>query len=92
MRWTEEIELLAEERARVLRFCQSASSVWDLRALHIFGHDTAVITEGRAAYAKRQAEMFRIIGGRCTKAWADIDAYISQFGDSFDDANGVNLE
>jgi hypothetical protein len=90
MRWSEELELLNEERRRVLQTFERTAFIWDGRAGNKIETDDRALAEGRSAFARKQARMFRGIRSRCAQAWSDIPIYLESFGDKFDDGNDTD--
>jgi hypothetical protein len=88
MRWSEELELLNEEHHRVLQTFEQTALRWDGRASNTIESDDVALSEGRSAFARKQAHMFRHIHSRCAQTWSDIPTYLQSFGDRFDDSGG----
>jgi hypothetical protein len=75
MRWSEEVLLLKEEMERVQRFFHWKADSWDELVLQPplkLKHDDAITDEGRKAYARRQALMFRAMEARCERMWSVV--------------------
>ncbi|KAJ3964660.1 hypothetical protein EV361DRAFT_873830 [Lentinula raphanica] len=74
-RWVEEVNLLVEERRRVLVTLEYNTKEWEGRAEYkgplSEGKDEAHI-EGARAYALSQASVFRALAGRFTDLWAGV--------------------
>ncbi|KAJ3831013.1 hypothetical protein F5878DRAFT_549977 [Lentinula raphanica] len=74
-RWVEEVNLLVEERRRVLVTLEYNAKEWEGRAEYkgplSEGKDEAHI-EGARAYALSQASVFRALAGRFTDLWAGV--------------------
>ena len=58
MRWSEEVLLLQEEMRRVMAYHAWRARWWDDQSMRSFGLSDE-LTEGLAAYAQRQAKIFR---------------------------------
>ncbi|KAH7902769.1 hypothetical protein BJ138DRAFT_1021539, partial [Hygrophoropsis aurantiaca] len=69
-RWSEEVDLLFEEKRRILQFFDWEANQWDERAKSDLPDDAAV-REGYVAYAFRQASLRRAIASRFTHLWQD---------------------
>ncbi|KAH7906698.1 hypothetical protein BJ138DRAFT_1219360 [Hygrophoropsis aurantiaca] len=69
-RWSEEVELLFEEKRRILQFFDWEAHQWDKRATSDLPSD-AVAREGYVAYAFRQAALRRAIGAHFAHLWRD---------------------
>ncbi|KAJ8515159.1 hypothetical protein ONZ45_g7382 [Pleurotus djamor] len=62
-RWQEECLLLHEEMRRVVQFHEYQTNIWTSRA-------EVVETEGKRAYALRQASIQRGLADKCRKSWS----------------------
>jgi hypothetical protein len=89
MRWSEELELLTEERRRVLQTFEHTASIWNKRATDRIETDSSALAEGRSAFARKQADLFGRIESRCAQTWFDVSTYLERFGDKFDDDNSA---
>ncbi|CAA7268742.1 unnamed protein product [Cyclocybe aegerita] len=69
-RWQEECVLLAEEMRRVIAFFQWQCRWWKAHMSNLSSTDDT-LTEGRYAYAMRQANMRDEIGAHCEREWED---------------------
>ena len=88
-RWVEEVELLLEERKRILCFFLHMHELWKIRGsehgsdnpwmLPGVPHDPVVIA-GRRAYAASQACMFKDLHAHFQHAWRNIDAFVATKG------------
>lgn len=85
-RWKEEVELLLEERRRILRFFAHRAKQWDELAnqeeswmLPGVPMDNVAVN-GRVAYAREQAMQYRTMRTRCVRMWVDIDSYVASDG------------
>jgi len=74
-RWEEEVKLLIEEQQRTLRFLEWHASWWMERASAITTSDEA-LSEGRRAYAERQANLRLQIQGSFAHMWRDTQKFI----------------
>jgi len=86
-RWKEEVELLLEERRRILRFFDHHSREWERLAegeqdwmLPGVRFDNLSIC-GRIAYAKKQAAQFQRMRTHCIRLWANIAIYVASNGE-----------
>lgn len=68
MRWSEEIILLQEEMRRVLAYHAWHARWWDSQSFRWSGLSEEQ-TEGLAAYAHRQAKVYRDMRSVCERAW-----------------------
>ncbi|KIL54151.1 hypothetical protein M378DRAFT_53122, partial [Amanita muscaria Koide BX008] len=79
-RWQEECLLLEEEMSRVIRFFTWRASWWAKIALGtdsaLFGSGDAALTEGRRAYALRQASIQTALKIHCSTAWEGLAAQL----------------
>ncbi|KAG1785081.1 uncharacterized protein HD556DRAFT_1314530 [Suillus plorans] len=69
LRWAEEVELLREEMRRVLQFLAWQAAWWDGQGNRRV-RECAAETEGLKAYAARQANLRRRLGGHFCMLWA----------------------
>jgi hypothetical protein len=78
MRWTEEIILLQEEMRRVCAYLSWYKNWWSSRADvgHIRQYDP-LLSEGLAAYAKRQAHLRTSLQGHFQGLWSDVAAWVA---------------
>lgn len=74
-RWEEEVRLLFEEQQRTLRFLEWHASWWMERASAITTSDEA-LSEGRRAYAERQANLRLQIRGSFSHMWKDTRKFL----------------
>lgn len=74
MRWSEEVLLLQEEMRRVLAYHAWHARWWNDQAYR-WSDLSAEQMEGVAAYAHRQAKVFRDMRGVCENAWKDTARY-----------------
>lgn len=76
-RWSEEISLVQEEMERVQRFYQWKAAGWDALAKQDLYKDlgidysTALVDEGRRAYANRQALLYRSLDAFARRVWSE---------------------
>ncbi|KAF9541213.1 hypothetical protein CPC08DRAFT_756183 [Agrocybe pediades] len=85
-RWSEEVQLLKEERRRVLAFFEHRAREWDSLALgegdseaswmlpDVVYDETAIA--GRHAYAREQADQFHRMHAHFLDVWKNVDEYI----------------
>ncbi|PPQ86895.1 hypothetical protein CVT26_007830 [Gymnopilus dilepis] len=79
LRFSEEVDLLTEEMARVLRFFEWMTKNWLQKADTMLSKDfPKPLAEAYTAYAKRQAAMYTSLGARFKGLWADLPAHVSQ--------------
>ena len=78
--------MLREEMRRVVAFFEwqrdwwlrlAVNSVWDDRTTGNAIAQGNDYTEGRVAYAKRQAGIRTMMSEQCTKAWKDTELYLT---------------
>lgn len=74
MRWSEEIILLQEEMRRVLAYHAWHARWWDDQSFRCVGLSEEQ-TEGLAAYAHRQAKVYRGMRLVCETAWRNTAQY-----------------
>ncbi|KAF7377339.1 hypothetical protein MSAN_00154900 [Mycena sanguinolenta] len=75
-RWREEVDLLEEEMARVLRYCEWRSNWW-MQQQGQRSVDNAQL-EGETAYAVRQAAVQRQLARGFTREWAHLSLLIEK--------------
>ncbi|KAF7289740.1 hypothetical protein MIND_01347600 [Mycena indigotica] len=79
LRWSEELDLLEEEMRRVQQFLLWRADWWEMRA-EIDGvaadSDALEELEGKAAYARQQAQFQRDLCGSFARMWGHLPAYI----------------
>ncbi|KAH7917830.1 hypothetical protein BV22DRAFT_1108497 [Leucogyrophana mollusca] len=75
MRWTEEVELLFEEKRRVLQFMDWQSRWWLERAGSVVVEEST-LAEGLQAYAQRQAALRRSLGDYFAHVWRDTQSLL----------------
>jgi len=85
-RWQEEVELLLEERRRILVLFDHRAKQWDKLA----EQDQAwmlpgvpmdeISVNGRVAYAREQAMQYRTMRAHCVHMWVNIDMYVGSEG------------
>ncbi|KAH7918389.1 hypothetical protein BV22DRAFT_1024674 [Leucogyrophana mollusca] len=88
-RWSEEVELLFEEKRRILQFFNWQAEQWVDRAQKVFPGD-AIMKEGLIAYALRQAALRRSLAAHFTHLWRDTQRLldIANEGMDTDDSQG----
>lgn len=89
-RWQEEVELLQEERRRILAFFEYRASEWEKKGGNLNTEGDAwmlpnvpydaVAIAGREAYARQQAHQFRLMRNHFLSVWANVDKYHSSNG------------
>ncbi|KDR67025.1 hypothetical protein GALMADRAFT_106020 [Galerina marginata CBS 339.88] len=85
-RWKEEVQLLLEEKRRILEFFEWRVQDWEEKGrdkgewmLPGVAKDDPSI-DGRRAYAKEQANQFRQMQSYCVGLWKDIDSFVVNEG------------
>ena len=82
MRFTEQIAIIAEEKRRVLVTLEGEACAWDAReTLH--REDTSPESQGKAAYAAKQATIRRKLKTKFAQQWQTLD--LSAPGDEDDE-------
>ncbi|KAH7903192.1 hypothetical protein BJ138DRAFT_1120622 [Hygrophoropsis aurantiaca] len=75
MRWTEEVELLFEEKRRILQFFEWQTQWWMARADADWIQDP-IIKAGSIAYAHRQASLRRKLAHHFENMWKDTQQFL----------------
>lgn len=79
LRFTEEVELLTEEMARVLRFFKWRASDWEVRGNVMASQQRASpMIEAYKAYAERQAAIYIGLKKHFNGLWANLPAHIAR--------------
>ncbi|KAH7919992.1 hypothetical protein BV22DRAFT_1022037, partial [Leucogyrophana mollusca] len=71
-RWSEEVELLTEEKRRVLAFFRWHAAWWDDQADRR-EFEKGVDKEGVVAYSRRQSALRRALADRFVALWRDTE-------------------
>ena len=78
-RWREEVELLLEEMARVLRFFSWRVLEWSrLVQTNDAGVQDGALFDGRNAYALQQASQFQAMRSHCEQSWRDVSEWVQK--------------
>lgn len=78
-RFTEEVELLTEEMARILRFFQWKANDWQVKGNIMASQQRpAPLLEAYTAYAERQAAIYVGLGKHFNTLWADLPAHVAR--------------
>jgi hypothetical protein len=78
-RFTEEVELLTEEMARILRFFQWKENDWKVKGNIMASQQRpAPLLEAYTAYAEHQAAIYVGLGKHFNTLWADLPAHVAR--------------
>lgn len=76
-RWSEEVTLLQEEMRRVLAYLSWYEDLWNNRAAAAQSCEDQTLSEGRQAYALRQAGIRSSMRKHFSQLWHDVPSWIS---------------
>ena len=86
MRFTEQIAIITEEKCRVLVTLEGDACVWDTREA-TYLQDNTPESQGKAAYAAKQAAIKRKLKTKFEQLWHVLDVSVnSEVGDEDEDS------